>query len=128
MQIISSSGGIHDHPKEGIEKTLTNKLLQGYNMYARPRLRLDEPVTVLVDVVILQIEDIVSHDVQFSWYKKISHSVDSWFEKNYLISHEQFLYISGKNQDKMPSVKFENIKSIPKYFGQFISRMKNTRF
>ena len=83
MQIISSSGGIYDHPKEGIEKTLTNKLLQGYNMYARPRLRLDEPVTVLVDVVILQIEDIVSHEVQVSWYKKISHSVDAWFEKNY---------------------------------------------
>ncbi len=60
-----------DTPKEGIEKKLTDKLLQGYNMYARPRLRLDEPVTVLVDVVILQIEDIVSGYLMFQWRKYI---------------------------------------------------------
>ncbi len=48
------------NPEDGVEKRLIKDLLRNYNKFARPRLNRHLPVTVLVDLVIIQFEDVVS--------------------------------------------------------------------
>ena len=43
----------------GTEKRLLNDLLSNYNKYARPRMKPNQPVSVFVDLVLFQIEDLV---------------------------------------------------------------------
>ena len=45
--------------REGVETLLITKLLEKYNKYSRPRTKPSQPVTVLVDLVVVQLEDLV---------------------------------------------------------------------
>ena len=44
----------------GSEKRLIRDLMKDYDKYARPRLSINHPITVLVDLIVIQFEDLVS--------------------------------------------------------------------
>lgn len=44
----------------GAEKRLIRDLMKDYDKYARPRLSINHPVTVLVDLIVIQFEDLAS--------------------------------------------------------------------
>ncbi len=44
----------------GAEKKLIRDLMKGYDKHARPRLAITQPVTVLVDLIVIQFDELVS--------------------------------------------------------------------
>ncbi len=44
----------------GAEKRLIRDLMENYDKFSRPRLSIKHPVTVLVDLIVIQFEDLVS--------------------------------------------------------------------